>query len=409
MSTTGGTAAIVALSGDTYDPTKTLELVNWNVEWFGSVVAGHGPTDKALQQTNVANTLNYLKADVYALAEVVDTVRLQNVVNQLTTATGNPYAWAVSRYGSYGDNPKDPDYVDDQKLAFVYRTDVVKNPTFMGLLRCTEVQNCPAYNAWAGGRFPYLMTADVTLDGVTKKVNFIVIHAKANATATSANDYARRKTGADLLKGLLETSYAGQNTVIVGDYNDVLNGTIATGVTPAITSYSSFTQDAANYVAISLPLAEAGLQSTASFKTVIDNVIATKSMAQYYINGTVAVRTDAAAQITNYATTTSDHYPIFSRYSFTGATLATKGARAASLGLYPNPVTNSVRFDVPETGNNLNLSVYTTTGSLVLRGTGSVEQLNQQLSQRVAGLAAGLYVVRVVGAQQTYTDRFQKQ
>ncbi|QKG54419.1 endonuclease/exonuclease/phosphatase family protein [Hymenobacter sp. BRD67] len=199
------------------------------MEWFGSVVAGHGPTDKTLQQTNIAKVLTTLNADVYALAEVVDTVRLQNVVTQLSTATGHPYSFQVSRYGSYGDSPSDPDYVDDQKLAFVYRTDVVSNPTFMGLLRCTEVQACPAYNAWAGGRFPYKMTANVTLDGVTKKVNFIVIHAKANAASTSPNDYARRKLASELLKAELDTNHANENTLIVGDYNDVLNGTIATG------------------------------------------------------------------------------------------------------------------------------------------------------------------------------------
>jgi hypothetical protein len=408
VSSAGATAATVALTGDTYDPTKTLELVNWNMEWFGSADATLGPKDKDLQKTNATSVLTFLKADIYALEEVVDTVRLKQVTADISTALGVPYAYKISPYGSYGDNPQDPDYIGDQKLAFIYRTDIVKNPSFLGLLRCSQADACPAYTPWASGRFPYLMSADVTLDGVTKRVNFIVIHAKANATATSPNDYARRKAGADLLKNLLDTSYAGQNTVIVGDYNDVLDGTIATGVTPAITSYSSFTQDP-NYVSITLPLSQAGLQSTASFKTVIDNVIANKSMAQYYINGTAAVRTDVAARITNYATTTSDHYPIFTRYSFTGNALATKGARTASLGLYPNPVTNSVRFDVPETGNDLGLSVYTTTGSLVLRGTGTVEQLNQQLSQRVAGLAAGLYVVRVIGAQQTYTDRFQKQ
>ena len=53
--------------------------------------------------------------------------------------------------------------------------------------------------------------------------------------------------------------------------------------------------------------------------------------------------------------------------------------------------------------------VYTATGRLVFSGTGSVEQLNQQLGQRVEGLGTGLYLVRVVGAQQTYTSRFQKQ
>ncbi|MGI4741353.1 MAG: choice-of-anchor J domain-containing protein [Janthinobacterium lividum] len=324
VSTPGTAAALsVALSGDTYDTNKTLEVVNWNIEWFGSTVSGLGPDNKALQQANISTVVNYLNADIYALAEVVDTVRLASVVTQLSAATGHPYAFQVSRYGSYGDNPQDPDYVNDQKLSFVYRTDVLSNvSTGIGLLRCSEQDNCPAYNAWAGGRFPYLMSADVTLDGTTKRVNFIVIHAKANATTTSANDYARRKLGATLLKNLLETSYPNQNTLIVGDYNDVLEGTIATGVTPAVSSYDVFVQDSADYVSLTLPLARAGAQSTVSYATVIDNVIATKSLANYYIKGTAAVRTDAAALITNYGTTTSDHYPVFTRYSFSSTATA---------------------------------------------------------------------------------------
>jgi hypothetical protein len=409
VSTTGAAAALsVAVSGDTYDPTKTLEVVNWNMEWFGSADATLGPTDKNLQNTNATTVLNFLKADVYALEEVVDTVRLKAIAGQLSTTLGVPYAYKISDYGSYADNAQDPDYVGDQKLTFIYRTDIVKNPSFMGLLRCTQADNCAAYTPWASGRFPFLMRADVTLDGITKKINFIVIHAKANATATSANDYARRKAGADQLKALIEANYPNDPTLIVGDYNDVLDGTIATGVTPAISSYSSFTQDP-NYLSITLPLAQAGQRSTASYATVIDNVIANKNMAPYYIRGTAAIRTDAAALITNYANTTSDHYPVFSRYSFTATPLATKASRTASLGLYPNPVANSVRFEVPETGKDLSLQVFTTTGRLVLQGKGSVEQLNQQLSQRVGGLSAGLYVVRVIGAQQTYTDRFEKQ
>jgi hypothetical protein len=324
VSTPGAAAPLsVALSGDTYDTNKTLEVVNWNIEWFGSTVSGLGPNNKELQQTNVSKVVNYLNADIYALAEVVDTVRLANVVKQLSATTGHPYAFQVSRFGSYADNPQDPDYANDQKLSFVYRTDVLSNvSTGIGLLRCSEQDACPAYNAWASGRFPYLMSADVTLDGTTKRVNFIVIHAKANATATSANDYARRKLGATLLKNVLETSYPNQNTLIVGDYNDVLEGTIATGVTPAVSSYDVLVSDSAKYVSLTLPLARAGAQSTASYATVIDNVIATKPLANYYIKGTAAIRTDAAALITNYATTTSDHYPVFTRYSFNSTAAA---------------------------------------------------------------------------------------
>ncbi|WP_177204544.1 T9SS-dependent choice-of-anchor J family protein [Hymenobacter arizonensis] len=408
ISTTGATSASVALTGDTYDPAKTLEVVTWNVEWFGSADPNLGPRDKELQRTNVASVMNLLRADVYALQEVVDTLRLRNLAAQISTTLGVPYGYKTSEFGSYSDDKNDPDYASAQKLSFIYRTDVLTNPSFTGLLRCTEAQNCPAYNPWASGRFPYLMSANVTLDGITKRVNFVVIHAKANATATSANDHARRKAGADLLKNLLDTSYANDNTLIVGDYNDVLEGTIATGVTPAVSSYNSFMQDV-NYVPLTLPLAQAGLQSTAGFKTVIDNVIANRNMAQYYINGTAAIRTDVAATIPSYSSTTSDHYPVFTRFSFTSAPLRNKAAHTTTLGLYPNPVTNSVRLEVPETGANLSLQVYTTTGRLVYQGTGSVEQLNQQLNQRVGNLTAGLYMVRVIGAKQTYANRFQKQ
>ncbi|NML66028.1 T9SS type A sorting domain-containing protein [Hymenobacter sp. RP-2-7] len=340
VSTPGaGTALSVALSGDTYNTDKTLEVVNWNIEWFGSTQAGLGPNNKDLQQANVTTVASYLNADVYALEEVVDIARLQSVVTQLSANTGHPYAYMVSDYGSYGDNPQDPDYAADQKLAFVYRTDVVSNPTFMGLLRCSEADACPAYNAWAGGRFPYLMHADVTLDGVTKPVNFIVIHAKANATATSANDYARRQLGATLLKNLLDTQYKGQNNLIVGDYNDVLNGTIATGVTPAVSSYNVIVQDSATYRSITLPLARAGAQSTVSFATVIDNVIASGPLASYYINGTAAVRTDAAALVANYGTTTTDHYPVFTRYSFSTPDLVVSSANQTIAGGTYNSIT----------------------------------------------------------------------
>ncbi|RZL08515.1 MAG: T9SS type A sorting domain-containing protein, partial [Hymenobacter sp.] len=164
----------------------------------------------------------------------------------------------------------------------------------------------------------------------------------------------------------------------------------------------------ANYVPISLALAQAGLQSTTGYKTVIDNVIANRNMANYYISGTAAVRTDVAGAITNYANTTTDHYPIFTRYSFSTVT-ATKGSNRVALGLYPNPVTNTVHFDVPETGSNLSLQVQTLDGRVVLKGTGSAEQLNQQLNQRVGNLGTGLYLIQVVGAKQTYTDRFVKQ
>ncbi len=402
VATAGATALSVDLTGNTFDVANTLEVVNWNMEWFGSSAAGFGPADKNLQYTNASTVLKALNADVYALLEVVDTTRLRNLV-----AAMPGYAYRVSGFGSSADDSLDTDYALTQKLAFIYRTSVVSNAKFSSFFRSRQAQNAADYSYWSSGRFPYVMQANVTLNGVTKPVTFVAIHAKAN-TDPVLTSYARRKSASDELKAKLDASYAGQNVVVLGDINDDLDQTITAGITPPVTSYSAFTTDAANYPSPTLQeLSLKGKKSTVSYNDVIDHVITSKSFYTYFIKGTADVQTSIANTIANYGSTTSDHYPVLTRYSFSQV-LATRSAATAALGLYPNPVTNSVRFEVPETGNGLSLSVYTTTGRLVLNSTGSVEQLNQQLGQRVAGLASGLYVVRVVGAQQTYVSRFQK-
>ncbi|OON69339.1 hypothetical protein B0919_08615 [Hymenobacter sp. CRA2] len=398
----GATASSIAVTGDTYDVANTLEVVNWNIEWFGSTA--QGPTDDNQQQANVKTILTNLNADVFALAEVVDTTRLNTLVSQMPG-----YAYRVSDFGSYADSRTDTDYPSAQKLAFVYRTSVVSNVSVVGLLRCTQTQGCAAYTAWASGRFPYMMTADVTLNGVTKRINFVLIHAKANSTATSADDYARRKAGADALKAELDANYATSNIIILGDYNDVLNGTIATGVTPPVSSYNSFMLDQANYTALTLPLAQAGQQSTVSYNTVIDNVIVSNELSPYFIPSSAAIRTDVTSLVSNYASTTTDHYPVQTRYDLSTSVTGTKLPATAKLGLYPNPVSKSIRVEVPERSQSLQLQVLTTDGRLVVSTTGSLEQLNQQLNQKVGALHAGMYVVRIVGQQNTYVERFVKQ
>jgi len=111
---------------------------------------------------------------------------------------------------------------------------------------------------------------------------------------------------------------AGKKVIILGDFNDVLNPdkTIAPMPAGTGTSYADFTLDAANYFPITLPLSLAGKQSTAGFNTVIDNVILTKSLNLNYIQGTAEVLDAVKNLVTNYSSTTTDHYPIKSRYLF---------------------------------------------------------------------------------------------
>jgi gliding motility-associated-like protein len=319
ISTSGSANKTVALSGNTFDTSNTLEVVNWNIEWFGS--PAQDPSNDVQQAANVKTVVNNINADIYGFAEVVDTTLFRNTVLPVG------YNVIFSEFGSYADNKLDIDYPLAQKLAFMYRTDIIHPLRTYGVLQntydpavaSTSADGTP-YKNWSSGRFPYAMEAEVIINGKKDIVTFIEIHAKANTgtTADQIDAYNRRKGGNLQLKAWIDANLAGKKVIILGDFNDVLdaNKTIAPMPAGTGTSYSDFTNDPTNYFPITLPLSLAGKQSTAGFNTVIDNVIITKSLNANYIPGTAEVLDAVKNLVTNYSSTTTDHYPIKSRYLF---------------------------------------------------------------------------------------------
>ncbi len=403
----------IPVTGNTYNPDNTLEVVNYNIEWFGSTQAGLGPTDKNLQEANIKTVLGNIKADIFGLLEVVDIPRLQRIVS----AMPGGYSMVVSDFGSYADNAADPDYAGAQKLAFVYKTAMFANVKISDFLRCTEAQNCPDFNYWSSGRFPYVMDADVTLNGVTKHITFVLIHAKAN-TSPTLTAYQRRKSGADDLKAVLDANYPGKNFVVLGDYNDDLNQTVTAGITPPTTSYSSFTSDPANYFPLTLPLSLAGKKSTVSYSSVIDNVIVSKTMNTFYVNGTAEVLNSVAGLVANYGNTTSDHYPVLTRYAF-GNVPPTINPIANQTVCYTNSLQTIPLSGItagPESGQTTTLSVSSSNNALIdqiavvqnSNGTGTV---NYHISNNTSGTATITVTVKdnggtANGGNDTFTSTF---
>ncbi|MEJ8818155.1 T9SS-dependent choice-of-anchor J family protein [Lacibacter sp. H407] len=316
--TTGAISEIVSLGGTSIDPVTTLEVVNWNIEWFGST--GNGPTNDPQQEQNVKTIFENLNADVYALTEIVSEERLAAVVAQMPG-----YAYTISNYGSHSNTSVNPAsaLATAQKMAFIYKTDVLSNVSTTALLSqginsAADLSN-PAYNYWASGRFPYMLTADVTLNCVTKQVRFVLVHGKAN-TSPTLESYNRRKRGADTLHYTLQQNYANDNIIILGDYNDDLDVTITAGINPPVTSYSIFTNDAANFTPVTLALSLAGKKSTVSYNDVIDHVTVSNELNGDYLPGSANILTDVTSLVSNYGSTTSDHYPVFSRFRFNNTT-----------------------------------------------------------------------------------------
>lgn len=381
--TISDTSAKVYMRGNSVDPASTLSIVNWNLNWFGTPDPTLGPTDKNLQEQNVGTILPALGADIYALEEVVNEPALASIVQ---TMPG--YAYVVGQYGSYSNaaEPTADPLNQVQKLAFIYNTAKINFIRTDSLLTL-GVHN-PAdisttyYNDWASGRFPYMLTADVTLSDnnggtITKRIRFINIHAKAN-TSPVLTSYARRKDGAHALDSLIKASYSTDNVIILGDYNDDLNQTITAGVTPPTSSYSAFTvDDASLYIFPTKPLSPMGQHSDVNYSSVIDNLMATNALGSYYLPSSATVLSQVGGLVAKYGTTTTDHYPVFTQFSFApptplpvklGVFTAIAQTGAAKVSWTTLQETNSKEFGVERSSDG---KLFVNIGTVAAKGNSS--------------------------------------
>lgn len=302
----------IFVKGNSYPLANTLNIVNLNLNWFGGTL---GPADNDLQQTNAKTVMDYLGADLYAIQEIVDTVRFGNLARSLAGG----YSYVVSDFTSSAVDKTDPDfqsnYSSGQKLGLIYKTSLVNNIAARGLLKTTNT-SASAYTNWSSGRFPFLVTFSATKNGETKNLNLIILHAKSGSTQS---DYDRRKAGVKEMKDTLDAFFSNKQVIVLGDFNDDLTGSIYTGAT--VSSFDDLIKDstdADSYKSATLPLSAAGLHSTAGNPSIIDHAVVSNEVASYYIDYSATLFDDiqTLTGIANYATTTTDHYPVLTRYAF---------------------------------------------------------------------------------------------
>jgi hypothetical protein len=347
---------------DSIAKNKTLDVINWNFEFFGAESEDYGeefgPADEPLQLQNIKSVLDSLNGDIIAVEEVSDEDLFASLVSQL-----GRYDYLCSqRYSRSFEGPSST--FPPQKVCFIYDTTTVQvlsaRPMFEGLYdsaRNIDPSLLPNYptgdpsSFYSSGRLPYLLKAKATIEGVTENISLIVIHAKSGATVS---DYNRRLYDGKVLKDSLDRYFADDQLIILGDLNDDLDQSITPGLP---SSYADFVSDS-SYLSISKALSDAGARSTVSFGDVIDHQIITNELGDEYLEGSVQIITPFR-YITNYANTTSDHLPVISRYalaapivSFTANSLtASEDSATVHVGLVFNkPLTENKTLNILVSG-----------------------------------------------------------
>ncbi len=306
--------------GDTigFPKEDTFDVVAWNIEWFGdenNSPVGQNPMSDAIQRDSTATVLRKLNADVYAVVEIADDALFAELVSLLPG-----YDYVLSDAFS---NPTSTSSV--QKVGFIYNTETVSVVETRAMLRSihplynggddSALVNYPSETSrfFASGRLPFLMTADVTINGVTERIDLVALHARANSSRDPQNRYDMRKYDVEVLKDSLDVNFANNKVILLGDYNDDVDETVA-DIPSTISSFQEYVDDRDNYTIISEQLSAAGRRSFVFRENMIDHVGFTNELSDSYIDNSVTVHYEVYDN--DYATTTSDHLPVSARFLF---------------------------------------------------------------------------------------------
>ncbi|ADO72044.1 endonuclease/exonuclease/phosphatase family protein [Stigmatella aurantiaca] len=271
----------------------TVDIGCWNVEWFGS--SSNGPTNDTLQQQNVRDVLLGSNLDIWGLEEVVSTTAFSNLKAQLSGYAGLLASDASVTSGSsfYSSS--------EQKVGILYKTSVASVQSARIILTANDSD--------FAGRPPLEVKMRVTLNGTARDIVVIVFHAKAFDDATS---WQRRLNASNALKAYLDSTYPSTPVVVLGDWNDDVDTSITSG---KASPYQNFVSDAQDYFFPTKALSDAKVASTASYPDMIDHQLVTNELKSLYVAGSAKVyRVDT--YISSYATTTTDHFPVLTRYAW---------------------------------------------------------------------------------------------
>lgn len=270
----------------------TLDMAEWNLEWFGDV--SNGPSNEALQQNQVRAVIAGADWDVWSLEEVVSSSAFDTLVAGLSGYAGLLSNDASVLNGATYYGP------DEQKVALLYKTDIARVQSARLILTANDYD--------FAGRPPMEVELSVTLNGSTSTLYVICVHAKA---FNDTQSWQRRLNASVALKTYLDTVRPDDRVIVMGDLNDDLDTSITGGYD---SPYRNFVEDTARYSTVTKALSDARISTTIGYADAIDHHIVSNELATKYLAAS-AQAFPANLYLTDYAATTTDHLPVITRWT----------------------------------------------------------------------------------------------
>ena len=355
----------VSFPSDSIPKDHTLDIVTWNVEWFGD--SSNGPDDDNLQMQNAKTLIETMDADIYALQEISNAILFESLVENLEGYSGTLATFDQT-----------------QRTAYIYKEETIN------VYQSQLISSGMNYSDWAAGRFPLELFIDATINGETREMYLYNIHAKAFG---EESDYTQRINASRQLKVFLDNQRRSAHVMVLGDFNDeILQSTYNNFASP----YKNFDDDT-EYTIITKSLEENGYTSYSRF-SMLDHILISSELEDEWLEGTQ--RVENPNYIGNYLSETSDHYPVWTRFQYGTPTNieAESQLNKNEMGFilhpnYPNPFNPSttISFEL-QTPANVEFRVVDVMGRELTRiNYGQKAAGNYQYQLNADNWASGVY------------------
>ncbi|GAB5408051.1 MAG: hypothetical protein BalsKO_04160 [Balneolaceae bacterium] len=367
----------VVFPGDEISKDLTLDVVTWNIEWFGD--AANGPTDDNVQFENVKTLVTTMDADIYAFQEISNPTLFNTLDEELTGYDG-----VIASYSQ------------SQKTAYLY-----KNTTIQ-MLNSGQITEGMVQSDWANGRYPFMLHFNAAINNEIQEIYAYNIHAKAFG---EQSDYSQRINASGQLKNYLDNFRAEDNVILLGDFNDeILQSTVEGEDSP----YKNFDDDE-EYTIITKNLEEKGATSFSRF-SMIDHIVFSSELSDEYFTGTE--RVENPFYIGSFLSETSDHFPVWVRFEF-GMPISNETEPediVSEIRLdqnYPNPFNpnTTISYNLAD-NSNVTLAVYDLMGRKVATLVNGKQSAGEQsINFDASNLASGIYIYRLSTGSQLLTKK----
>lgn len=375
-----------------------LDIACWNVEWFGDATTGNGPNNEPLQYANVKSVLLNTDIDVWGLAEVSNMNTFNTLIAEMVGYSG-----------------VESSYSQTQKTALIWKKSMFDLLSYVNISDPTE----PNFSNAFAGRSPLEVVLVSKGNPVKDTIYFYVVHLKANSSGDNQPNYNRRQDASRYLKKYLDNNRKNKKVVVLGDWNDDVDASVVKVSGSYLeTPFANLINDSANYFFTSRALSFAGETSYPNFnpKNMIDHILNTKALVDsFYVRNSAMVLKQLSSQVTSYTGTTSDHFPVLSRYNMKRylkpvitdtipqdtlpqdtlpQDTTPTGLRELSgnilIDCYPNPASDKLFVATPDIIRTVEL--YSLTGKLILLSEPHKAQYTIKLPEN---RARGMYLLKI--------------